>query len=239
MIPLMKDLSEVEISVDEDIQSTYESHHLHKISQYSMQYLFYCCDTLYETKHYVQNDYDMQLESRQKQMNDIMKQEIEIKRLEEETANIENENTHQKFCIVEEKENHEFNRIQKKLLVDKLKYQFEQEIDGSHKPNSTVYQNVTKETDLDKDKSTTNEPVTKDISQFKSIVGISNIQEAQNLQKTHDTDESNARGQLVGMNDAFPSFEKSVQNEKDIGYNSQESTQRNMKDKQQATPKKI
>ena len=143
MLSQLKDLAYVDINQDPDIETTESSSHLHKINQYTLQYLLHTIESQHNYNNLLKDKLKI-LQNNQEQRNHALtQQEDKIDRMEQKLKDCNNQNEHQKYVINEEKLNQNERDFRVNTLVDKLKSEFEEKSDTIKKVHDTGNQNST------------------------------------------------------------------------------------------------
>jgi len=118
---MLNDLAYIDISKDKEIEGEPESFQLHRINQYTLQYLLYSIKELQ-----IQNDvtaekdeiYSAQLA---KEKTILDQQDKKIAQLKKEIELLESKNQHEKYLIEQERPKASDNDERIGLLIDRLK----------------------------------------------------------------------------------------------------------------------
>lgn len=117
----MNDLAYVDIRKDPEIETSPEGYQLHKINQYTMQYLLYSIRELELQNEVMSEKSEIYNRKLDKQDEIVKSQEEKIKQLEIEIQGLEEENEHQKYCIEQQKGLEAENAEKVNVLLERLR----------------------------------------------------------------------------------------------------------------------
>ena len=126
ILPIFSDLSQIDISRDPELAPTPQSLHLHKLSQYTLQYLFHSSQGIINSNTFLKERLQILQTNQTETKNTIAQQEAKLRSLSESFRGLEGQNDHAKYLIKEEKSNYFDREKQVGILMDRLKREGDQ-----------------------------------------------------------------------------------------------------------------
>ena len=118
---MLNDLAYIDITKDPEIETEPESYQLHKINQYTMQYILHSVDQLQHQSEVMVEKHHIYKDQLTKETDTISAQDQKIALLKKEIEQLEGRNTHEKYLIEQEKPKQVDNEERVSMLIDRLK----------------------------------------------------------------------------------------------------------------------
>ena len=118
---MLNDLAYIDITKDPEIQAEPEAFQLHKINQYTMQYILHSVDQLQHQSEVMVEKHQIYKDQLSKETDTIEAQDQKIALLKKEIEQLESRNTHEKYLIEQEKPKMVNNEERVSMLIDRLK----------------------------------------------------------------------------------------------------------------------
>lgn len=103
MMSMLKDLTFTDISGDLEIEKSSDSQHLHKISQYTMQFLLNSIEGLHNQNCLGKDQMKIMQSNRIERVKTVEMQKEKLERLNQKIFDMENQNEHTKYVVQQEK----------------------------------------------------------------------------------------------------------------------------------------
>lgn len=103
MMSMLKDLTFTDISGDQEIEKSSDSQHLHKISQYTMQFLLNSIEGLHNQNCLGKDQLKILQSNRVERVKTVEMQKEKLERLNQKIFDMESQNEHTKYVVQQEK----------------------------------------------------------------------------------------------------------------------------------------